>query len=103
MFQTGAWIPFYRAHGDLSTERREPWTFSETMQPILREAIQTRYKHLPYWYTLFYEHTVTGDPLVRPLFYHYADDENVLDIFDEFLVGMCIISIDKKVIIQKVT
>ncbi|ERL94909.1 neutral alpha-glucosidase C isoform X2 [Dendroctonus ponderosae] len=86
-YQTGAWIPFYRAHADLSTERREPWVFSEETQDLIREAIESRYKHLPYWYTLFYEHTVTGDPLVRPLLYHYPNDEAAFDINDQFLVG----------------
>ncbi|XP_050306433.1 neutral alpha-glucosidase C-like [Anthonomus grandis grandis] len=86
-YQTGAWIPFYRAHGDLTTERREPWTFSNSTQNDIREAIKSRYFHLPYWYTLFFEHTITGDPMIRGLFYHYPDDDTALDINDEFLVG----------------
>lgn len=30
-----------------------------------------RYKHIPYLYTLFYEHSIRGDPIISPLFYHY--------------------------------
>lgn len=46
-----------------------------------------RYLHLPYWYTQFYEHVRTGSSIIRGLFYQYPNDENIVDINDEFLVG----------------
>lgn len=49
--------------------------------------MKLRYKHLPYWYTVFYEHTVTGDPIVRPLLYQYPEDPVGYDLNDEFLIG----------------
>lgn len=49
--------------------------------------MKLRYKHLPVWYTLFYEHTRNGDPVLRPLFYHYPEDDKVFSIDDQLLVG----------------
>ncbi|XP_044262808.1 neutral alpha-glucosidase C-like, partial [Tribolium madens] len=86
-YQIGAWLPFYRGHSNKNTERREPYLKPEDVQVIVREALQTRYKHLPVWYTLAYEHTITGDPIVRPLFYQYPEDVNVYKIDDQLLVG----------------
>lgn len=49
--------------------------------------MKLRYKHLPVWYTLFYEHTRNGDPVLKPLFYQYPFDEAVFSIDDQLLVG----------------
>jgi alpha-glucosidase (family GH31 glycosyl hydrolase) len=43
--------------------------------------------HLPVWYTLFYEHVRNGDPVIRPLFYHYPSDPDVFEIDDQLLLG----------------
>lgn len=92
-YQAGAWVPFFREHADKSTERREPYLFPEDSQAIVRDAIETRYKHLPVWYTLFYEHTRYGDPIIRPLFYHYPEDTNVYAIDNQLLVGRDILAV----------
>ncbi|RZC42685.1 Glyco hydro 31 and/or Gal mutarotas 2 domain containing protein [Asbolus verrucosus] len=86
-YQAAAWLPFFRAHSAKDTPRREPYLKSEEVQSVLRSAIQTRYKHLPQWYTLFYEHTRTGDPIIRPLFYQYPEDTKVYQIDNQLLVG----------------
>jgi alpha 1,3-glucosidase len=86
-YQAGAWLPFFRAHSNKDTSRREPYIMSEDTQNIVRDAIQTRYRHIPQWYTLFYEHTRFGDPIIRPLFYQYPEDTNVYSIDNQILVG----------------
>ncbi|RZC27677.1 Glyco hydro 31 domain containing protein, partial [Asbolus verrucosus] len=86
-YQAGAWLPFFRAHSNKDAERREPYLKSEDVQQVVRNAIQTRYKHLPVWYTLFYQHTRDRDPIIRPLFYHYPEDTNVYQIDNQILVG----------------
>lgn len=43
--------------------------------------------YLPLWYTLFWEHERTGDPVIRPLFFKYPQDINVIDIDNQLLVG----------------
>ena len=86
-YQAGAWLPFFREHASQESERREPYLFSEEVQATIREAIKTRYAHLPVWYTLFYEHTRFGDPVIRPLFYHYPNDVELLEVDDQLLLG----------------
>ena len=63
--QAGAFQPFFRAHAEFHTDRREPWLFDDVYKNLIREAICARYALLPYWYTLFFETAVTGTPVVR--------------------------------------
>lgn len=86
-YQTAAWLPFFRQHSAIDTDRREPYLYNDDVQAVIRYAIQLRYFHLPYWYTVFYEHYRTGEPVIRPLIYEYPSDESALDIDDEWFVG----------------
>uniref|UniRef100_A0A915BUK4 DUF5110 domain-containing protein n=3 Tax=Parascaris univalens TaxID=6257 RepID=A0A915BUK4_PARUN len=86
-YQAGAYQPFFRTHAHIDCKRREPWLFSERTKNAIRDAIRQRYSLLPYWYTLFYEHTLTGKPVMRPLWAEFPDDENAYDEEREWLVG----------------
>ncbi|XP_039959611.1 neutral alpha-glucosidase AB isoform X2 [Bactrocera tryoni] len=85
-YQTGAFLPFFRAHSHIDTKRREPWLFTEKTRLIVREALRKRYSYLPLWYTMFYEHEVTGEPVMRPLLAHYPTDKETFAIDYEFLL-----------------
>lgn len=87
-YQSGVWLPFYRAHANMGTDRREPYLFSEEAQERIRAALRQRYAHIPVFYTLFYEHYTNGTPVVRPLFYQYPEDPDVVDIGNQLLLGM---------------
>ncbi|KAK9685060.1 Glycosyl hydrolases family 31 [Popillia japonica] len=86
-YQAGAWLPFFRAHTNQYYERREPYLYAEDVQVRIRNALRQRYSHLPLWYTLFYEQERSGEPVVRPLVYHYPTDANTFSIDEAFLVG----------------
>lgn len=90
-YQLAAWTPFFRQHSNNNVNRREPYLFDEEMQEQIRAAINLRYRHLPYWYTLFYEHNRNGDPVIKPLVYQYESDENVFSLDQQFLVGDAIL------------
>lgn len=90
-YQLAAFTPFFRQHSNNNVNRREPYLFDDEMQTQIRAAIRLRYRHLPIWYTLFYEHYRTGDPVIRPLVYQYPDDENVFDLDQQFMVGDAIL------------
>lgn len=77
-------MPFYRSHSAIDTARREPYLFPEPMRSNIRRALVLRYMHIPYIYTLFYEHVRTGDPVISPLFYHYP---GVQEYDTQMLVG----------------
>ncbi|KAJ8949565.1 hypothetical protein NQ318_016196, partial [Aromia moschata] len=72
-YQAGVWLPFYRGHATQDSPRREPYLFPEDVQAVIRNAIKMRYKHIPVFYTLFYEHTRYGDPVIKPVFYDYPE------------------------------
>ncbi|OZC07253.1 glycosyl hydrolase, family 31 [Onchocerca flexuosa] len=86
-YQVAAFQPFFRSHSHIDTKRREPWLFSDSTKLVIRKAIRTRYSLLPYWYTLFYEHTLTGKPPMRPLWSEFPDDEDAFDEEREWLIG----------------
>lgn len=85
--QTGAFLPFFRAHAHIDTKRREPWLFPESTKLIVRDAIRKRYTYLPLWYTLFYEHERFGYPVIRPLLAHYSRDPETFAIDNQYLIG----------------
>eukprot|EP01113_Clastostelium_recurvatum_P019242 TRINITY_DN2271_c0_g1_i2.p1 TRINITY_DN2271_c0_g1~~TRINITY_DN2271_c0_g1_i2.p1 ORF type:complete len:965 (-),score=270.56 TRINITY_DN2271_c0_g1_i2:59-2953(-) len=90
-YQAGAYYPFFRAHAHLDSRRREPWVAGEPHTSIVRDAIRGRYALLPFWYTLFYENTQTGLPIMRPLWLEFPTDTNALHLDDEFLVGTALL------------
>ncbi|KAK9766590.1 glucosidase II, partial [Basidiobolus ranarum] len=86
-YQAGAFQPFFRAHAHIDTKRREPWLFGEPYTSQIKHAIRTRYSLLPLWYTLFHEASVSGTPVIRPMFVSYPNDEAVFDMEDQYMVG----------------
>uniref|UniRef100_A0A6P7G3N1 Glucosidase II subunit alpha n=1 Tax=Diabrotica virgifera virgifera TaxID=50390 RepID=A0A6P7G3N1_DIAVI len=92
-YQSAVWLPFFRAHAHIDARRREPFLFSDDVKNRLRTALRLRYAHLPLFYTLFWQHETAGEPVIRPLFYQYPKDENVLDIDNELLVGDSVLAV----------
>ncbi len=90
--QLGAFMPFSRNHNAMGNVDQEPWSFGDPYESAYRKAIETRYRLMPYLYTLFYEASTKGSPVMRPLYYHYPHDEQACDIQDAFLVGETLIS-----------
>lgn len=85
--QLGAFMPFYRNHSNIHAHNQEPWAFGEPFESAYRQALETRYRFLPYLYTLFQQASEDGSPVMRPLFYHYAQDAQAYSAQDQFLVG----------------
>ncbi|MDX1655246.1 MAG: glycoside hydrolase family 31 protein, partial [Candidatus Competibacteraceae bacterium] len=85
-YQAGFLFPFFRNHSMRDSKTQEPWQFGEECLLRAREAIQTRYRLLPYLYNVFFEHWLTGDPLLRPLLYEY-DGEELENLDEQFLLG----------------
>src|SRR5439155_27066501 len=48
----GALFPFARGHSEKGTIRKEPWAFGRGVEATCRRAIATRYRLLPYLYTV---------------------------------------------------
>ncbi len=85
--QAGMLYPFMRGHSALTTAQHEPWVFGDRVEAICREYIELRYQLLPYLYTLFWQATNTGAPILRPLLYDYPNDPKTYNLHDQVLLG----------------
>ena len=86
-YQVGFLTPFCRNHAGIDSPDHEPWRFGKYYEDIIRKYLKLRYRLLPFLYTALEESHRTGLPMLRPLLLNYQDDENVLGIDDEFMIG----------------
>ncbi|HEX3051862.1 MAG TPA: TIM-barrel domain-containing protein, partial [Aggregatilineaceae bacterium] len=64
----------------------EPWMYPD-MLPLVREAIQFRYRLIPYLYSLFVEAARTGHPIIRPMVYEFPRDACCHTESFDFMLG----------------
>jgi len=86
-FELAAFLPFFRTHSAIGTPPREPWVFGEPTTHIVRDFLRLRYRLMPYLYTLAWQTSQAGHPLVRPLFWADMADRRLWDVDDAFLLG----------------
>ena len=60
-------LNFYQNFFFLFQKAQDPTAFGEEFANKARKALQTRYRLLPFLYTLFYEAQVDGSTVVRPV------------------------------------
>lgn len=85
--ELGALQPFFRNHSAKESCRREPWLFGAAIEARAKQAVERRYRLLPYLYTLFEEASRTGLPVMRPLWLEYPNDTTTYDVDDAYLLG----------------
>ncbi len=86
-YQYGALTPFCRNHNCNNQNDQYPWVFGERIEAICREAIELRYRLLPYLYAAFREAAETGAPVQRPLIFDHQADPAAREVDDQFLLG----------------
>ena len=88
-YKTCFLFPFLRNHSSINTLDQEPWVFGPKITKVLRHYIQMRYKMLPYIYNLWINQEQNGDPILRPLLYHFKHTNRLpIDkIEDQFMIG----------------
>jgi alpha-glucosidase len=91
----GALLPFSRGHTEKGNKNKEPWMFGEDVERSCRLALQRRYRLLPYLYTLFYEASVTGLPVARPVFFANPADANLRAEDNAFMLGSDLLVVPK--------
>ncbi|MEN2768651.1 glycoside hydrolase family 31 protein [Ornithinibacillus xuwenensis] len=85
--QVGAFTPFFRNHSAIGFRYQEPWQFGEKYEEIMKKYIQMRYQWMPQLYSLFYQASRNGLPVMRPLLMEYPDDAKTYNLNDQFMVG----------------
>ena len=64
----------------------EPWMYRNSKE-LIRDMIQLRYRFMPYLYSLEFEGSETGAPIMRPLVYEFQGDEETYDEGYEYMFG----------------
>ncbi|HOX29308.1 MAG TPA: glycoside hydrolase family 31 protein, partial [bacterium] len=75
-FQFSAFNPIFRSHGNHS--EREPWSFGDEAEKICRRYLDLRYSLSPYLYSLMRRSSVSGAPIMTPMFMEFPDDPKLL-------------------------
>jgi oligosaccharide 4-alpha-D-glucosyltransferase len=84
--QYGVFQPVYRPHAQEHIPA-EPVFHDEETRDIVRDFVNLRYRLLPYNYTLAYENSTTGMPLMRPVFFEDESIPWLVDIKDAYFWG----------------
>lgn len=63
-----------------------PWMYPE-VTPAVRQAIELRYRLLPYMWSLFERAATHHEPIIRPTFFDFPDDARCLQDCDDFMLG----------------
>jgi alpha-glucosidase len=85
--QYGTLTPFCRNHSELGNADQYAWAWGDVVLGLVRDAINLRYRLLPYLYAAFVRASEDGAPVQRPLVFDYQDDPVVRDLDDQFLLG----------------
>ena len=86
-YQYGALTPFFRNHNCVNQRDQYPWSFGKAVEDLCREAIELRYRLMPYIYAAFVESAETGAPVQRPLIFEYQEDLAARHVDDQYLFG----------------
>jgi len=85
--QLGIFHPFCRVHSSGDHGEQEPWSFGTEITDIARKYIEIRYQLLPYIYTMFWNYTKDGTPLLQSIVYYDQEDAQTHFRTDEFVFG----------------
>ncbi len=85
--QYGALTPFFRYHNGYGEPDQYPWSHGPGVEACTRQAVELRYRLLPYIYSAFLEASQTGAPVMRPLIYHFQQDRHARETDDIYLLG----------------
>jgi oligosaccharide 4-alpha-D-glucosyltransferase len=84
--QYGVFQPVFRPHAQEDVASEPVFRTPET-RALAREAIRLRYAMLPYNYTIAFENSRTGMPMMRPMLFEEQDDEAAPAISSTYLWG----------------
>lgn len=84
--QYGVFQPIFRLHKQEEIALEPVFKDPETRE-LVKQAIELRYHLLPYNYTLAFQNSQTGIPLMRPLFFEEPENIELYNIADTYLWG----------------
>ncbi|MEW7311632.1 glycoside hydrolase family 31 protein [Buttiauxella gaviniae] len=85
--QNGVMHPRFTIHSWNDDQTvNEPWMYAN-VTPAIRSAIETRYRLLPYFYTLLWQAHADDEPMLRPTFLDHEHDAKTFEECDDFMLG----------------
>ncbi len=84
--QYGVYQPIFRPHAQEELAS-EPVFRSKEVQQAARISINKRYELLPYLYTMAFQNSRSGLPLMRPLFYEEPENHRLYKLSTNYLWG----------------
>ncbi len=84
--QYGVFQPVFRPHAQ-DNIAPEPVFHDQQTKDIIRKYIKLRYRLLSYNYTMAYENSISGMPLMRPIFFEDESKSELIDVKDSYLWG----------------
>lgn len=102
-FQFGAFCPVMRLHGNRDPQKaplgttgggkcfsgadNEVWSYGDVAYEICKKYMLLRESMKPYIKQLMHNAHIDGEPVIRPLFYDFYDDDISWQIEDEYMFG----------------
>jgi alpha-glucosidase len=86
-YQCAALTPFFRNHSAIGTAEQYPWSFGGVVESLCRQAIEMRYRLMPYIYGAFVDASEHGIPIQRPLIVDFQTDTVAHAVDDAYLFG----------------
>eukprot|EP00339_Tiarina_fusa_P009533 CAMPEP_0117076388 /NCGR_PEP_ID=MMETSP0472-20121206/53834_1 /TAXON_ID=693140 ORGANISM="Tiarina fusus, Strain LIS" /NCGR_SAMPLE_ID=MMETSP0472 /ASSEMBLY_ACC=CAM_ASM_000603 /LENGTH=454 /DNA_ID=CAMNT_0004802239 /DNA_START=1051 /DNA_END=2415 /DNA_ORIENTATION=+ len=90
--EVGSFYPFSRNHDTTGVIPQELYRWP-TVSAISSFILRVRYSLIPVFYTLNYQATTQGSPIIRPLFFEFPSDTSTFGIDRQFLIGSSIMVI----------
>jgi oligosaccharide 4-alpha-D-glucosyltransferase len=84
--QYGVFQPVFRPHAQ-ENAKPEPIFHDTETKDILREYVKLRYQLMPYIYSLSIENSLTGMPIMRPMFFEDEANLSLIDEKDSYFYG----------------
>jgi alpha-glucosidase len=79
-------MPLFRTHAFAPLNIGELWGYGEETLGLIRKQVNRRHQLMHYFYNLMFNAHLTGEPIIRPLFYHFPETTHRL-ARDQFMVG----------------
>jgi alpha-glucosidase len=85
--EAGVFFPIMRAHSTFDVPPHFPWLYGPEALAAMRQAIDLRYRLIPFYYSLAHETCETGIPWMRPLVMEFPGDPRTANLSDEWMMG----------------
>lgn len=90
--QFGVFSPIMRLHSSSDDLLgKEPWMYKSEARNIAVKFLRLRHRMIPYLYTADMKTHETGEPLCRPMYYDYPDENEAYECKNEYMFSSALL------------